>query len=438
MDELKECLSKVLSDDEINKLIESFSRESVSSLRVNTLKMSNEEFNSIYSFANHPYVNEGRIYKKEEYPMGKNALHNAGAYYIQEPSAMMVVDLLDVNEDSVVLDLCAAPGGKTTHLAAKMNNKGLIVANEISNTRVKALSENVERMGIRNCVVTNEDSYLFANRFEGYFTHVVLDAPCSGLGMVRKNEKSKEDWSIDKVNGLIDIQKELIMNAYLCLREGGILSYSTCTFTKEENEDIIQYLLDNTNASIIPINHDDTIVDGFIDGTIRLYPHKFNGEGHFIAHIKCNDEHSHRRIKEEKQKDNTNIKIYRAWEEENLNVKLEGKFIGFKDNLSIIDYPLFELEGIRVARVGIHLGEIIKGRFSPSHSLAVSLKREEIKRTVDYTVDSKEIKDYLNGQTLPSAMKGYVGVCCNGVTLGWGKASDGIIKNLYPKGLRVQ
>ena len=437
MDELRMSLSKVLDESEIEKLIESFSKESISSLRINTLKMSIDSFDSLYNLDSHPYVKEGRIYQKEISPMGKNPLHNAGAYYIQEPSAMMVVDLLDVNEDDIVLDLCAAPGGKTTHLATKMNNKGLIVANEISNTRVKSLSENVERLGIKNCIVTNEDSNLFAKKFEGYFTKVILDAPCSGLGMVRKNEKSKEDWSLDKVNSLIDIQKELIMNAYTCLQKDGILSYSTCTFTKEENEEIIQYLLDNTNASILPIAHDETIVDGFIEGTIRLYPHKFNGEGHFIAHIKCNDEHSHGRIREEKQKDNTNIKIYRAWEEENLNIKLEGKFIGFKDNLSIIDYPLFELEGIRVSRVGLHLGEIVKGRFVPSHSLSLALQKEEIKRTVDYTVDSKEIKDYLNGQTLQSDLKGYVGVCVNGVTLGWGKASDGIIKNLYPKGLRV-
>ena len=437
MDELRESLSKVLSKEEIEKLIESFSRESISALRVNTLKISTDKLDELYKLDNHPYVKEGRIYNKEVFPMGKNPLHNAGAYYIQEPSAMMVIDLLDVDENDIVLDLCAAPGGKTTHLASKMNNKGLIVANEISSTRVKSLSENVERLGIRNCVVTNEDSYLFADRFSGYFTKVILDAPCSGLGMVRKNERSKEDWSMDKVNSLIDIQKELIMNAYQCLQEGGILSYSTCTFTKEENEDIIQYLLDNTNASILPIEHDDTIVDGFIDGTIRLYPHKFNGEGHFIAHIKCNDEHSHRRIKEEKQKDNTNIKIYRAWEEENLKVKLDGKFVGFKDNLSLIDFPLFELEGIRVSRIGIHLGEIVKGRFVPSHSLALALNKDEIKRTVDYTVDSKEISDYLNGQTLPSNLKGFVGICTEGVTLGWGKASDGIIKNLYPKGLRV-
>lgn len=437
MDELRDSLKDILDEEELSKLIESLSKESVTSLRINTLKMNVDEFDGLYTFSNHPYVKEGRIYNKEIDPMGKNPLHNAGAYYIQEPSAMMVVDLLDVNENDRVLDLCAAPGGKTTHLAMKMNNKGLIVANEISSTRVKALSENVERLGIRNCVVTNEDSTKFVNKFSGYFTKVILDAPCSGLGMVRKNERSREDWSMDKVNALIDIQKELIMNAYKCLENGGVLSYSTCTFTKEENEEIVQYLLDNTNASIIPIDHDDSICDGLIKGTIRLYPHKFNGEGHFIAHIKCNDEHTHGRIKEEKQKDNTNIKMYRKWEEENLNVKLEGKFIGFKDNLFLIDYPLFDLEGIRVFRVGIHLGEIIKGRFSPSHSLAVALKKSEIKQTIDYVYDSKEIIDYLKGQTISSELKGYIGVCVNGVVLSWGKASDHIIKNMYPKGLRI-
>ena len=437
MEELRECLKKVLNDKEIDKLIESFSYPSFSSLRINTLKIDVNNFDRLFDFKKHPFVKEGRIYDKEKNAMGKNALHNAGAYYIQEPSAMMVVDLLDIKEDDIILDLCAAPGGKSTHLAMKMNNKGLLVANEVSGTRVKALSENIERMGIRNCVVTSESGAFFEKKFSGYFTKVILDAPCSGLGMVRKNELSKEDWSMQKVNSLVEIQKELIMNAYACLKEGGVLSYSTCTFTKEENEDIIEYLLNNTNASIIPISHDDSIDDGLIDGTIRLYPHKFDGEGHFIAHIRCNDEHIHGRIKEEKQKDNTNIKIYRKWEEETLNIKLDGKFVGFKDNLFLIDYPLFDLEGIHVSRVGIHLGEIVKGRFVPSHSLALALHKEEIKTIVDYSYDSKEINDYLKGLTLNSSLKGYLGVCVNGVVLGWGKGSDNIIKNMYPKGLRI-
>ena len=170
MEELRECLKKVLNDKEIDKLIESFSYPSFSSLRINTLKIDVNNFDKLFDFKKHPFVEEGRIYDKEKNAMGKNALHNAGAYYIQEPSAMMVVDLLDIKEDDIILDLCAAPGGKSTHLAMKMNNKGLLVANEVSGTRVKALSENIERMGIRNCVVTSESGAFFEKKFSGYFT----------------------------------------------------------------------------------------------------------------------------------------------------------------------------------------------------------------------------------------------------------------------------
>ena len=246
MDELKSALSKVLSEDEINELMNALNKEAINALRINTLKFEENEFDREFHFNKHKYVLEGRIYNKNENPMGKIALHNAGAYYIQEPSAMMVGDLLDINENEVVLDLCAAPGGKSTHIAQKMKNTGLLVANEISGTRVKALSENIERLGVKNCVVTNENSNFFAKRFKGYFDKVIVDAPCSGLGMWRKNDGSKEDWSMEKVNSLLDIQKQLILDAYECLKMGGTLSYSTCTFTKEENEEILIKYITNT------------------------------------------------------------------------------------------------------------------------------------------------------------------------------------------------
>ena len=241
----KTYLEKIMSVDEINLMLKEYEKKPITSLRLNLLKFNKDNFEGLYKgLENHNHVKEAYYYDKETMAFGKNALHNAGAYYIQDASAMMVVKLLGIEKDDKVLDLCAAPGGKSSQIASYLQNTGLLVCNDVSAKRVKDLSENIERMGICNAIVMNESVDKISDAFEGYFDKVVLDAPCSGQGMFRKNSLTYDDWSYDKTLNLAEIQKDLILKAYKCLKNGGIMVYSTCTFAVEENEEVIKYLLD--------------------------------------------------------------------------------------------------------------------------------------------------------------------------------------------------
>ena len=439
--EYNEYLSKILDNNQMKLMLEEYSKKPVTSLRLNLLKCDKDNFELLFNdLHKHPYVNEAYYFDKELIRFGKNALHNAGAYYIQDASAMMVVYLLGIEQDDKVLDVCAAPGGKSSQVVSYLNGTGILVSNDVSNKRVKDLKENIERMGARNVIVMNESVEKISDKFEGYFDKVILDAPCSGQGMFRKNSLTYDDWSYEKTLNLACVQKDLILKSYKCLKKGGIMVYSTCTFAKEENEDVINYLLDNTNASIVRIDLKEDFEKSIDDmGAIRLYPFKFKGEGHFICLIKCNDEHiSHvklgNRIASKKE-----IELYREFETKNLNIKLEGPFIKMGNELHLIPDDLFCLDGFKIERNGLHLGTIKEKRFEPNHALALYLKKENAKNTLDLQHDSKEVRDYLKGFTLNSiGNKGYVLVCVNGISLGWCKDDGRMLKNLYPKGLRVQ
>lgn len=435
----KTYLKKVLSDEEYELMLQEYEKKPVTSLRINKLKYSKENFNKLFGyFKAHPYVEEAFYYDKEEFAFGKNALHNAGAYYIQDASAMMVVNLLDIKLNDKVLDLCAAPGGKSSQVASYLNGTGLLVSNDVSGKRVKDLSENIERMGAKNVVVMNENIDKISDKFQGYFDKVILDAPCSGQGMFRKNSLTYDDWSYDKTLNLSEIQKDLIIKAYKCLRKGGIMVYSTCTFAIEENEEVIQHLLHNTNAEIVDINMNDDFSEAInLKGAIRLYPFRFRGEGHFICLIKSNDEYHNNLRATNKYASRKDVDIYREFERNNLNIKLDGDFVKMGDDLHLLMNDCFNLDGLKVLRNGLHLGKIKDKRFEPNHSLALYLKKENVKNCVDFAYNEKHIDDYLKGFTLETTnKKGYVLVCCNGISVGWCKDDGKYLKNLYPKGLR--
>lgn len=437
--EYKEYLEKIFSQEEVKLMLEEYSKKPVTSLRLNLLKMDCGNFENVFGcFDKHNYVNEAYYYNKEEKPFGRNALHNAGAYYIQDASAMMVVHLLGINRGDKVLDVCAAPGGKSSQVASYLQGSGLLVSNDVSAKRVKDLSENIERMGISNAVVMNESVEKICNKFSGYFDKVILDAPCSGQGMFRKNSLTYDDWSYDKTLNLANIQKELIMQSYKCLKKGGIMVYSTCTFAVEENEEVINYLLENTSASVIRIECKEDFNSSIGDiGAIRLYPFNFKGEGHFICLIKCNDEHDCYVKKGNKYAGRKDIELYREFENKYLNIRLDGDFIKMGDELHLIPNDLFNLDGFKVLRNGIHLGTIKEKRFEPNHAFALYLKKENVKKSLDLVYDSKEVINYLKGFTLDTiGEKGYVLVCVNGLSLGWSKDDGRYLKNLYPKGLR--
>ena len=434
-------LEKILSDDEIKLMVNEYSKKPITSLRLNLLKCDNEKFESLFEgLKKHSYVEEAYYYNKEKDSFGKNALHNSGAYYIQDASAMMVTKLLNLEKGDKILDLCAAPGGKSSQAASYLQGSGLLISNDISNKRVKDLSENIERMGISNAVVMNESIEKISDSFGGFFDKVILDAPCSGQGMFRKNSLTYDDWSYDKTLKLAQVQKDLILKAYNCLKKEGIMVYSTCTFAIEENEEVIKYLLDNTNASIIPIGKKKDFNEAIdLNGAIRLYPFNFEGEGHFICLIKCNDDHYNNLKYGNRLALKKDIELYKIFEKENLNISLKGDFIRMGDELHLLPENCFCLDGFKVLRNGIHLGTIKDKRFEPNHSLALYLKKENVKNSVDFNYNSQEIKNYLKGFTLETInKKGYVLVCVEGISIGWCKDDGRLLKNLYPKGLRVQ
>jgi NOL1/NOP2/sun family putative RNA methylase len=436
----KDNLKAYMCEEELNKLENSLNQEEVKGVRVNISK-TNKDFilSKFPGLKNHPFIDYAFIYNKEQLSLGKHPYHLQGLYYIQEPSAMMVTYLLDIKPGDKVIDLSAAPGGKSSHAASILNNTGLLISNDISYKRALELSKNIERSGVRNVVVTSNEIKDFLPNFSGYFDKVILDAPCSGEGMFRKNESVEADWSNEKVDRLCSLQKELILQAYQLLKKDGIMVYSTCTFEKRENEDVIKYLLDNTNAELVTIFDNEVFSRGIdLPSAIRLYPFKFNGEGHFICLIKCLDDHINNPSINKKEKINKSIiKLYQEFEESTLNIKLEGEFRLYQDNLYLVASSNINTNKLNVLRDGLHLGQIVKDRFVPSHSLALFLKKEDVKQVEDLEYPSINANKYLQGDVIPTKYKnGYVLVCIDGYSLTWGKATNGVLKNHLPKGLR--
>lgn len=448
----KDFLEKMkgLLKEEYPEFIKSYDGDKKQGLRVNPLKTSVEDFARISPFhlEKIPWAKEGFFYHEKDRP-GKHPYHEAGLYYIQEPSAMAAGEIVDPRPGEKVLDLCAAPGGKTTHLASKMNQKGFLLSNEIHPARAKILSQNVERMGIKNAVVTNETPMRLAERFPGFFDRIMVDAPCSGEGMFRKDPLACSEWSLENVASCAIRQFNILKHAGNMLKPGGRLVYSSCTFAPEENEGVIsQFLTADSRFEIEEVQffegfgqgRKDWISSGAenIEKTIRLWPHKLQGEGHYIAVLrKCNGEEAPKLKMAEAIKDQRTLKDYFQFAGENLDNIPMGKFVVFGDQLYMIPEEMISLKGIKVLRPGWHLGTMKKNRFEPSHALALSLKGEQVKQRWTFDQDSPETLAYLKGESvMADGCKGWGLVEVNGYSVGWGKYSDQVIKNHYPKGLR--
>ncbi len=436
-----------------------------------------------------PWAENGYYYAREDQP-GKHPYHEAGVYYIQEPSAMAPVTLLEVQPGERILDLCAAPGGKSTQIAAALQGEGLLVCNEIHPARAKILSENVERMGIRNACVTNETPAHLAEVFPEYFDKILVDAPCSGEGMFRKNEVACEEWSPENVELCASRQDEILDCAARMLRAGGRLVYSTCTFAPQENEGSISRMLERhpefrilpadrvkrvlvacdqdavkkedvaeqTAEAVLPTKAGNKLCgcDGVpawtyapapnIKETLRLWPHKLKGEGHYAAVLQKAGEAAqvYRSMSAgglEKGISEKNLSrewaAYLAFAKENLQVPLSGNYLKFGDNLYLMPEDMPALKGLKVLRPGLHIGTLKKNRFEPSHALALALSPDEAAYVWNLSSEEATIGAYLNGQTFPAeGEKGWYLICVDGFSIGWGKLAGGIMKNHYPKGLR--
>lgn len=376
-----------------------------------------------------PWEPMGYYYDPASRP-GLHPYHEAGVYYLQEASAMSAVALLDPRPGEKICDLCAAPGGKSTQIAGRMLGQGLLLCNEYSPARAKILARNIERMGVANAIVTNEKTERLAAKLPGFFDRVLVDAPCSGEGMFRKEEAAVTDWSQQTVEMCAARQAEILDNAARLLKPGGRLVYSTCTFAPEENEQTVAAFLDR-HPEFAPERVDAPWFTPGEQGTYRMWPHKLLGEGHFGAVLRKLDGEEGD-IPEEK-----GTAMPKPWQSfaKEMGLPLpEGIFLGFGDRLYLAPQGCPELKGLRVLRPGLELGELKKDRLEPAHALALWAK--PLERTMDLRSEGPEIGLYLHGEVLPCTEKGWCLVTVDGYSIGWGKGDGRQLKNHYPKGLR--
>ena len=361
---------------------------------------------------------------------GLHPYHEAGVYYLQEASAMSAVALLNPQPGERICDLCAAPGGKTTQIAGRMAGEGFLLCNEYSPKRAKILSRNIERMGVANALVTNETPQRLAEKYPGFFDRVLIDAPCSGEGMFRKEEAAVTDWSPETVQMCARRQEEILQYGAELVRPGGRLVYSTCTFAPEENEQTVAAFLDShPDFALEKVEAPWFTPAG--EGQFRLWPHKLLGEGHFVAVL--------RRIGgEETQTDiPRGEKLPTLWERfaKEMHIRLpDGKAVRFGNSWYWASREMPDIRGIKVLRPGLELGEEKKDRFEPAHALALWL--EDAANTCNFAADSQEIARYLHGDTVPAQCRGWCLVQVDGYSIGWGKGDGKVLKNHYPKGLR--
>ena len=409
--EFFEHLKTYLTDQEISLLETSLKEKSQHALLLNTDKMSQDTLLSIYPTLNrHPIVDNAFLYNKDELDLGKSIYHELGCFYLQEPSAMLPAFLLNPKPGEYVLDLCAAPGGKSMQASFLMHNEGLIISNDIAKNRAFAIVENAERLGRGNLLITNNDFSLISNRYQNAFDKIILDAPCSGSGMFRKDDKMYEDWSYQKVIKFASIQKELILMAYQMLIPGGTMVYSTCSYSYEEDEEVIDYLLNNSDAELLNINDSPLYYQNKKKPYgIHLFPFLFPGEGHYICLIK---------------KPGSYLK-----NEQNKAYQKQVKFGDYQFLLS----EETNYRYLNVIRYGVKMGEKAKDGLRYDYHYARFIK--DFGNILD--IDLQALLKYYQGETINIKVpKGYVLIRYQGINVDIAKSDGRIIKNRLPKGLR--
>ena len=371
---------------------------------------------------------------------GKSAYHATGLVYSQEPAAQMVAQVAAPAKRSRVLDLAAAPGGKSTHLLSYLDNTGLLVSNEINPKRSKILVENIERFGARNVIVTNTSADKLAKVFKNYFDTIVFDGPCSGEGMFRKDPDAIQYWHKEYPSELAQLQKDILSDGLKMLAPGGQLVYSTCTWSPEENEGVVAWILENyPDLELVEIPKWNGMSDGIdFPETARMYPHHFKGEGQFVA--KFQDKRIPEQIRIKEGKSNLNKEQKQLWEDfakKHLKTDLDGLLQVFGDNLYLLPKGLPDLSKVKIARNGLHLGVFKKKRFEPSFALGIALTSDEVVSSIELTQD--QFAQYVSGNvvTLDQAQpNGWYQLLVDGNGFGFAKIVGNTVKNYYPKGLR--
>lgn len=462
LDSMKEILG-----EDYEAFLAGFDGQRQYGLRVNTLKMNLEEFERIAPFhlKKVPWISNGYFYEAEDAP-AKHPFYSAGLYYLQEPSAMTPASRLKVQPGERVLDLCAAPGGKATELGAALQGEGLLVANDINTARARALLRNLELFGISNSFVTNEPPHVLAERFPEFFHKIMVDAPCSGEGMFRKNPAVVDSWQEKGPEYFSKLQREIIVQAADMLLPGGMMFYSTCTFSPLENEKTITHLLkERPDMEVIPMEDYEGFAEGLTSyrGEVfdescrlcrRIWPHKMSGEGHFMALL-------HKKSGTQQQVQQTVSQSSIWWEKckglnkeqkaaaedffSHVNIAYDEKRIDVRgDNLYYLPAPKYDGRGLHFLRNGLFMGEFKKKRFEPSQPFALALHAQDFDQVLDFPADDERLSRYLRGETLDVSdliagekkRKGWQLVMVAGHPLGFGKLVNNNLKNKYPAGWR--
>ncbi len=466
--------------EEIEAFYKSFDEKPLKGIRMNRLKVNRDMDEKILKALGENSVKpvqwcESGYYTDME-ASGKDSYYHAGVYYPQEPSAMLPGQVLATKRGDFVLDLCAAPGGKSCRIAEDLKGEGILVANEINEDRAKALLRNIERMGISNAVILNETPENIADKLPCFFDKVLVDAPCSGEGMFRRDFQAISSWDKFGPDSCMPIQQTILDSAYAVLKPGGELVYSTCTFCEGENEKgIADFIVRHPNMTIIP--HDEDIngithlgEESGASGAMRVWPHLSEGDGHFCVHLRKGEiqegerEYSAPYINRRKRNDNYSfgrsrdllLEFYRTIIKKDCYGKyqkmIEGNLILHKDKIHVLPVPEETFNGLKVVKLGLYPGEIkcttTERIFTPSHSFILTIDNSELKDEVkiNFSRGDERVIRYLKGETVivdrtefPQLLKkGYVVISVDGFNLGLGKiTSDGSIKNLYPKAWRL-
>lgn len=410
--------------NETEDFIQALNQPAIHGIRFNPLKPCTE--NGRWMTGDRiPWDKNGWYLSANETP-GTTIWHEAGAFYLQDPAAMLPAEILNPRPGEKILDLCSAPGGKATQIGCAMQGNGLLVCNEIVPKRAMILSRNIERLGITNAVVTSARPEILASRWKGVFDAVLADVPCSGEGMFRREPGTRNEWSPEKASGCVSRQREILSAAAELVRPGGRLVYSTCTFNPDENENMIRWFLNG---------HSEWEAESFRlpgadgeNGVFTCYPHRTKGEGQFAALLR--------------KKGNSECQFISDSSLPKAGPGDAGRFAdsfpGLPHATHVLGRTLIHMEilpdikGIPVYRIGLHLGEIHDHYFIPDHASAY-IAASSIQQSI---VDPEHAVRYLAGETLAGDESGWTVVTCRGMPLGWGKGTGGIIKNHYPKGLR--
>ena len=448
--------------DKVNDYLKAIDKPSVRGVRVNTTKISVDECVKIFEnelnvkLSKIDYTNDGFILNSAE-KFGNEASHLAGFYYFQEPSSMVAVAASNIEKENrplKVLDLCASPGGKTGQIACRVSEDSLIVSNEIISSRASVLFSNVERQGFKNVIVTNEEPERLLG-FEGFFDYVFVDAPCSGEGMFRRVPETINEWSVENVKMCAERQKEILSVAEKLVAAGGKLVYSTCTYSKEEDENIVEWFLNEFNFELqdvsaeiknATISSQANVKDA--DFARKFMPHTGNGEGQFIAVFKNNDEsratqmHTKKHFRAIEGVGRTKRALFENFEDENLSSRIDGRVYEVGETVYLVP-KMFDgdlqtaIDTLKFNTIGVKVGSLLKGRFEPNHSIFMAYA-DLFKNKIELSAD--ELKKYLHGEEIfkdLSGKKGYGVVTANGYAVGGVKIVNNRLKNLYPKGLRI-